>query len=109
MADGLCRMTTRLVDRSQAPGCQKRALPGVPTDMLAGRPADERFGAMAWQEHITGRHAMLARQYLMFYFSDSAPGTVPQSVPMVPSCFGGRCPAGTLPWPSSLWPWTNPG
>eukprot|EP00955_Chlamydomonas_euryale_P074535 362063-Chlamydomonas_euryale.AAC.1 len=51
-ADGLCCMTTKLVDRGQAPGCRKRALPGVPTDMLAGRPADEGFGAMAWQEHI---------------------------------------------------------
>eukprot|EP00955_Chlamydomonas_euryale_P015351 164255-Chlamydomonas_euryale.AAC.1 len=37
---------------------------------------------MAWQEHIAGRHAMLARRFLMFHFSDGAPGTVPQWVPM---------------------------
>eukprot|EP00955_Chlamydomonas_euryale_P007557 80209-Chlamydomonas_euryale.AAC.1 len=38
---------------------------------------------MAWQEHIAGRHAMLACRFLMFHFSDGAPGTVLQWVPMV--------------------------
>eukprot|EP00955_Chlamydomonas_euryale_P013132 141669-Chlamydomonas_euryale.AAC.1 len=75
-------MTTKLVDRGQAPGCRKHALPGMLTVMLAGRPADGVFGAMAWQEHIAGRYAMLARRFLMFHFSDGAPGTVPQWVPM---------------------------
>ena len=53
----LQRLTTALVDRGLSPsGLQERsqhALPGVPSQLLPGRPVQGGFGAMPWQQHIT--------------------------------------------------------
>lgn len=56
--------TTRLVDRGQAPSAVARALTGVPTALLYGRPCEGGFGAIAWKEHIVARHACWAARLI---------------------------------------------
>ena len=54
----LHKTTTKLVDRAQAPHCSKRALPGVPSDLLPGHPSVGGFGCLPWTQHINSRHAV---------------------------------------------------
>jgi hypothetical protein len=66
-SDTLQAWTTRLVDRAVPPHpgpalCRK--LPGVPSHLLPGRPAEGGMGALPWRQHILARHAMWARRLL---------------------------------------------
>ena len=59
--------TSRLVDRALPPhsgqaACRK--LPGVPSHLLPGRPAEGGMGALPWRQHVLARHAMWGRRLL---------------------------------------------
>lgn len=68
----LQQATIRLVDRGQAHDATSRALTGVPTDLLYGRPCEGGFGALAWVEHIRARHACEGVR-LMMQGTEAAP------------------------------------
>lgn len=74
----LQRLTTALVDRGISPSVlqqhSQRALPGVPTSLLSGRPVQGGFGAMPWQQHIAARHARWAARYLQWATAVPASG-----------------------------------
>ena len=58
VAASLAVTTTKLVDRARAPTCRKRALPGVPSQLLPGHPSGGGFGCLPWREHVHSRHAV---------------------------------------------------
>ena len=51
------RASVKLVDRGLAPASRKRALPGVPSALLAGPPREGGFGLLPWRQHVCARHA----------------------------------------------------
>ena len=50
-------VSVKLVDRGMAPASRGRALPGVPSQLLAGSPRDGGFGLLPWLQHVRSRHA----------------------------------------------------
>jgi hypothetical protein len=95
----LDRAMARLVDGGLPPRPVARRFAGVAGDLLPGRPADGGFGALAWREHITSRHAWWGVQLLL------APATVPWVVlarALLVACAGevGGHPLGLLLWPA---------
>jgi len=72
--DTLDRWTKGLVDRRVAPDSRTSALPGVPSALLHGRPVEGGFGALALEQHVKGRHAMLAKRMLHFACGEGALG-----------------------------------
>jgi hypothetical protein len=57
VVDRLQRAGAKLVDRGLAPSTRVRALPGVPTALLAGPPREGGFGLLPWMQHVRARHA----------------------------------------------------
>ena len=51
------RASVKLVDRGLAPASGRRAMPGVPSALLAGAPRDGGFGLLPWKAHVRARHA----------------------------------------------------
>ena len=75
------RLTSRLVDKGQVTlraWQQHWPLPGIPSALLAGSPAEGGFGALPWREHSLARAAMWARRLLRWL---SAPPASPPSTP----------------------------
>jgi hypothetical protein len=89
VAERLQRATVALVDRGLAPASGERRLPGVPSELLAGKARRGGFGMLPLQQHVLARHAALARQLVLW-----ATGG-----PVVPSGPGGA--QGHVPQP--LW------
>jgi len=95
----LDRATARLVDGGLPPTPVTRRFAGVAGDLLPGRPAEGGFGALAWREHISSRHAWWGVQLLL------APPTVPWVAlarALLVACareVGGH-PLGLLLWPA---------
>ena len=54
------RITTKMVDRGQAPADQRRKAAKLKHELLVGRPRSGGFGAFPWKQHIQARHAVLA-------------------------------------------------
>ena len=96
----LATVTARLVDRRLAPGdAAGRRFAGVAAHLQAGRPADGGFGALAWRQHITSRHAWWATQLI------AAPAATPWVAvarALLRACAPevGSHPLGLLLWPA---------
>ena len=94
----LQRLTTVLVDRAISPSAlqqhSQHALPGVPSQLLPGRPVQGGFGAMPWQQHITARHAKWAARYLRWAADQPTPHThsAPPWVPLASAILQSLCP-----------------
>ena len=73
VAARLAKLSTKLVDRGQAPRDTKRRLPGVESAVLPGRPADGGFGLLPWPQHVMGRHAAWAVR-LLRHLAPGLPG-----------------------------------
>lgn len=86
IADRLQQLTVALVDREASPPFQAGDLPGVPSDILVGKPARGGFQLLPWREHCQARQAMTARRYLHLLTSDPDPSSpLPLWVPLVTS------------------------
>lgn len=85
-------ITSKLVDRGQAPGSTKRKFPGVCGMLLKGHPKQGGCGVLPFTEHILARHALWGVK-LMTAPVDGGPLWVhlarhlltPTSVPVTPS------------------------
>jgi len=55
----LARITTKMVDRGQAPAAPQRKAATLKHDLLVGRPQSGGLGAFPWKQHIQARHATL--------------------------------------------------
>lgn len=99
----LVSSTARLVDRRLAPGDAGGRFAGVAARLQPGRPPDGGFGALAWTEHITSRHAWWAAQLI------TAPATTPWVAvarALLRACAPavGQHPLGLLVWPAGPGP-----
>lgn len=95
----LDRATARLVDGGLPPRPPTRRFAGVACDLLPGRPAEGGFGALAWREHISSRHAWWGLQLLL------APECVPwvaigRALLIASAEEFGSHPMGLLVWPA---------
>ena len=96
--DQLHSLTTRLVDRGQVAlrrGQPRWPLPGIPSDLLAGRPADGGFGALPWRQHCLARAARWIGRLLQ-WMQPASEVTQPSASASPPS---GAPAAGTQPSP----------
>jgi len=60
------KMTVALVDRGLGPDSGERRLPGVPSDLLVGKPACGGFSLLPVRQHVAARHAVLARHFIVW-------------------------------------------
>ncbi len=95
----LATITAKLIERRLAPNDGRQRFAGLAAWLLPGRPADGGFGALAWREHITSRHAWWALQLIL------APADTPWVAvarALLRSCAAavGHHPWGLLAWPA---------
>jgi len=64
LAASLTSMTAKLVDRDLAPADQRRAFPGVKSELLSGPPSEGGFGMLPWVAHVQARHAVWGTRLL---------------------------------------------
>ena len=70
IAQDLWRKAVALVDRGVGPDSQRRSLPGVHSQLLVGRPSKGGFGLLPMEQHIRARHAMFAKQLVVWLAGD---------------------------------------
>jgi endonuclease/exonuclease/phosphatase family metal-dependent hydrolase len=68
----LISLTSKLVDRGQAPGSTQRKFPGVSGVLLKGHPKQGGCGVLPFTEHVLARHALWGVK-LMTAAVDSCP------------------------------------
>jgi hypothetical protein len=68
VAGELDRLTKAFVDR------QNGKVPGVPSALLAGKPACGGFGALPWKQHILARHAHAGFRFIKQYLTSQPSG-----------------------------------
>ena len=75
VGEALHRLTSRLVDKGQVAlrSWQRQwPLPGIPSQLLPGRPAEGGFGALPWREHCLARAARWIRRLMVWLAGNPA-------------------------------------